>query len=135
MFFFEFFSLALVECGGKNYHFMHTSANVKDAALATLRSSFEFSGQKCSACSRLYVPASLWPEMQARLMDLVSRVRVDSPLEHDTFTSAVIDEIVRFWRRIFALESSRSLTEIKFKCPSNTFHRSTTKSLKLWENL
>lgn len=50
------------ECGGKNYHFVHASADVNSVINGTIRSAFEYSGQKCSACSRLYVPESLWPE-------------------------------------------------------------------------
>lgn len=49
------------ECGGKNYHFVHPSADVDTVATATIRSSFEYCGQKCSACSRAYIPESLWP--------------------------------------------------------------------------
>ncbi|KAL7063391.1 hypothetical protein AAHC03_01865 [Spirometra sp. Aus1] len=79
------------ECGGKNYHFVHPSANTTDVALATLRSAFEYSGQKCSACSRLYVPASLWGSIRDMLVELMSKVKVGSPLEKETFTSAVID--------------------------------------------
>lgn len=48
------------ECGGKNYHFVHASADVESVIYATIRSAFEFNGQKCSACSRMYVPESLW---------------------------------------------------------------------------
>lgn len=48
------------ECGGKNYHFVHSSADVETVVYATIRSAFEFNGQKCSACSRMYVPESLW---------------------------------------------------------------------------
>ena len=33
-------------------HFIHKSADVSSAAMQTVRSAFEFSGQKCSACSR-----------------------------------------------------------------------------------
>ena len=29
----------------------------------TVRSAFEYQGQKCSACSRMYVPDSLWPQV------------------------------------------------------------------------
>lgn len=48
------------ECGGKNYHFVHPSADVETVATATIRSAFEYNGQKCSACSRAYIPESLW---------------------------------------------------------------------------
>ena len=54
------------ECGGKNFHFVHNSADVENAINATLRGAFEFSGQKCSACSRLYVPKSLWGKVITR---------------------------------------------------------------------
>lgn len=48
------------ECGGKNYHFVHSSADVESVINATIKSAFEYNGQKCSACSRMYVPESLW---------------------------------------------------------------------------
>lgn len=48
------------ECGGKNYHFIHPTADVESVITGTIRSAFEFCGQKCSACSRMYVPESLW---------------------------------------------------------------------------
>jgi len=51
------------ECGGKNYHFVHPTADVTSVVTGTIRSSFEYCGQKCSACSRLYVPQSLWPKV------------------------------------------------------------------------
>lgn len=55
------FPRLLGECGGKNYHFVHPSADVDTVAASTIRSAFEFCGQKCSACSRAYIPESLWP--------------------------------------------------------------------------
>jgi hypothetical protein len=51
------------ECGGKNYHFIHPSADVTSVVMGTIRSAFEYCGQKCSACSRMYVPLSLWPKV------------------------------------------------------------------------
>lgn len=52
------------ECGGKNYHFIHSSADVESVIYGTIKSAFEFNGQKCSACSRMYVPESLWPKVR-----------------------------------------------------------------------
>lgn len=46
------------ETGGKNMHFIHDSANVKNAVLHTIRGAFEYNGQKCSATSRVYWYAS-----------------------------------------------------------------------------
>lgn len=56
------------ETGGKNMHFVHSSASVEHAALSTVRGAFEYQGQKCSATSRAYVPESLWPAFRACLV-------------------------------------------------------------------
>lgn len=55
------------ECGGKNYHFVHPTADVDTVATSTIRSAFEYCGQKCSACSRAYIPESLWPAVSNNL--------------------------------------------------------------------
>ncbi|CAF0707025.1 unnamed protein product [Brachionus calyciflorus] len=80
------------ECGGKNFHLIHESADIESAAVATVRSAFEYSGQKCSACSRLYVPESKWPQMKEKMSALIKELQIDTPLKFETFTSAVIDE-------------------------------------------
>uniref|UniRef100_A0A4X1W7U5 Multifunctional fusion protein n=1 Tax=Sus scrofa TaxID=9823 RepID=A0A4X1W7U5_PIG len=64
------------ECGGKNFHFVHRSADVDSVVSGTLRSAFEYGGQKCSACSRLYVPGSLWPQIKGRLLEEHGRIKV-----------------------------------------------------------
>lgn len=80
------------ECGGKNYHFVHPSANVESVVNGTIRSAFEFCGQKCSACSRLYVPESLWPKIKSGLIEIREKLKVADVKEFDAFTSAVIDD-------------------------------------------
>merc|ERR1711976_102524 len=52
------FPVLVGECGGKNSHFFHPSGDVKSMVAGTIRSAFEYSEQKCSACSRCYVPKS-----------------------------------------------------------------------------
>ncbi|CAF0746168.1 unnamed protein product [Didymodactylos carnosus] len=80
------------ECGGKNFHLIHPSADPTTIVYATIRASFEYSGQKCSACSRVYLPRSLarsfFDDMK-NIMD--NELKIASPLEFDTFSSAVID--------------------------------------------
>lgn len=56
------------ETGGKNFHVIHNSANVANAARSTVRGAFEYQGQKCSATSRAYVPKSIWPEFKEILI-------------------------------------------------------------------
>lgn len=55
---------------------MHRSADVDSVVSGTLRSAFEYGGQKCSACSRLYVPRSLWPPIKGRLLEGLRGIKV-----------------------------------------------------------
>ncbi|CAK1599250.1 unnamed protein product [Parnassius mnemosyne] len=79
------------ECGGKNYHFIHPSADVRSVVTATIRSAFEYCGQKCSACSRMYVPRSLYEPIKEGLLEERSKLKVGDPTDFSVFTGAVID--------------------------------------------
>jgi len=80
------------ETGGKDYIFMHASADVDEVSTATVRAAFEYQGQKCSACSRLYAPASRWAELKAKMLDQIGRIRVGDVRDFRNFMGAVIDE-------------------------------------------
>ncbi|BES92465.1 Dehydrogenase [Nesidiocoris tenuis] len=80
------------ECGGKNYHFVHPSADVETVVNGTILSSFEFCGQKCSACSRMYVPESLWCKIKEGLIATRDLLKVGDVQEFDSFIGAVIDD-------------------------------------------
>ena len=80
------------ECGGKNFHLVHPTADLTTVVYGTIRSAFEYSGQKCSACSRVYIPRSLSKEFFSQMKAIMSKeLRIDTPLKFETFTSAVID--------------------------------------------
>ncbi|KAL3271109.1 hypothetical protein HHI36_021605 [Cryptolaemus montrouzieri] len=79
------------ECGGKNYHFVHSSADVMTVVNGTIRSAFEYCGQKCSACSRMYVPESLWPKIREGLLAERDKLKIGDPTQADAFMGAVID--------------------------------------------
>lgn len=80
------------ECGGKNYHFVHPSADVQTVVTCTIRSAFEYCGQKCSACSRMYVPKSLYEPIKAGLLEERSKLKIGDPTDFSVFTAAVIDD-------------------------------------------
>lgn len=80
------------ECGGKNFHFIHTSADIDTAVNCTMRAAYGYGGQKCSACSRLYVPESLWGKVKEGLIEKQKEMKLGSPEDFDTFVSAVIDD-------------------------------------------
>jgi len=78
------------ETGGKNFHLIHSSADLENAVIQTVRGAFEYQGQKCSATSRLYVPASMWPRFRERLVEETEKIKVGNPWEHDKFMGPVI---------------------------------------------
>jgi 1-pyrroline-5-carboxylate dehydrogenase len=79
------------ETGGKDFVFAHRSADVPALATALTRGAFEYQGQKCSAASRAFVPASLWPALEAALRAQVAAIRVGDVADFGNFMGAVID--------------------------------------------
>ncbi|KAI8977113.1 1-pyrroline-5-carboxylate dehydrogenase [Mycotypha africana] len=83
------------ETGGKNYHILHSSldeAGVRHAALQTLRGAFEFQGQKCSACSRAYIPQSLFPAFKKVLLEEHAKITQGPATELHHFCGPVINK-------------------------------------------
>ncbi|KAF3043525.1 1-pyrroline-5-carboxylate dehydrogenase [Didymella heteroderae] len=80
------------ETGGKNFHLVHPNVDVKNAAIQTVRGAFEYQGQKCSACSRLYVPKSQWAEFQKILVAETEALKIGEPSQFDNFIGPVIHE-------------------------------------------
>jgi len=80
------------ETGGKNFVFVHPSANLNDVCINTIRGAFEYQGQKCSAASRMYVPRSLWPELKKCLGELAEEIKMGDVMDPENFMNAVIDE-------------------------------------------
>ena len=80
------------ETGGKDFIMAHSSANVDALVTAIIRGAFEYQGQKCSAASRAYVPASLWPQVKEKLTQQVNDIKIGSPEDLGNFMGAVIDE-------------------------------------------
>lgn len=80
------------ETGGKDFIFIHSSADLQAAVTATVRGAFEYQGQKCSACSRVYCPSDLWPKYKEKLLKEISELKIGPPENFENFVNAVIDE-------------------------------------------
>ncbi|MBW6499198.1 MAG: L-glutamate gamma-semialdehyde dehydrogenase [Bacteroidales bacterium] len=80
------------ETGGKDFVFVHPSADVDEVATALVRGAFEFQGQKCSAASRAYIPESLWDSIKRRIDRNLKLIQKGDPKEFCNFVNAVIDE-------------------------------------------
>ncbi|MCD4776973.1 MAG: L-glutamate gamma-semialdehyde dehydrogenase [Candidatus Aegiribacteria sp.] len=80
------------ETGGKDFIFVHQSADPIEAATAIVRGAFEYQGQKCSAASRAYVPESMWNVVRGALVKMISNIEVGDVMDNSNFVNAVIDE-------------------------------------------
>ena len=80
------------ETGGKDFIFVHKSADADQVATAIVRGAFEFQGQKCSAASRAYVPASLWPAVKELVGKMMAEIKMGDVRDFGAFVNAVIDE-------------------------------------------
>ncbi len=82
------------ETGGKDFVFVHPSAaeDLDAVAVALVRGAYEFQGQKCSAASRAYIPQSMWPKLQERVLAMISDIRMGDVRDFRNFMGAVIDE-------------------------------------------
>lgn len=79
------------ETGGKDFVWMHASADAKQVATALSRGAFEYQGQKCSAASRAYIPKSKWNDVQKYLKADLQSMKMGSPEDTSNFINAVID--------------------------------------------
>ncbi|KAJ5772419.1 hypothetical protein N7520_002948 [Penicillium odoratum] len=73
------FPRVVAETSGKNFHLVHASADIPSAVNHTIRGSFEYQGQKCSATSRLYLPESRAEEFFTALKAGVKEITIGNP--------------------------------------------------------
>jgi 1-pyrroline-5-carboxylate dehydrogenase len=106
------------ETGGKNFLFVHPSATFKEVAVNAFRGAFEFQGQKCSAVSRMYVPATLWSLIKVELIRIGSEARMGDVTDYKNFINAVIDE-ASFDNCMKYIRFARSSEEAEIICGGN----------------
>ena len=80
------------ETGGKDFIFAHHSADIPTVVTAITRGGYEFQGQKCSAASRIYLPASIADEIIAGVVENIKSFSIGSPEDMNNFITAVIHE-------------------------------------------
>ena len=80
---------AIVEMGGKNPTIVSKTADLDKAASGVMRAAFGMDGQKCSACSRVYVQEEVYDQFKQKLIDLTQKVKVNDPTQTDTFMGTV----------------------------------------------
>jgi 1-pyrroline-5-carboxylate dehydrogenase len=82
----------IAELGGKNPVIVSDEADIDDAVEGVMKGAFSFSGQKCSATSRVYVYDDVFEEFTDRLVAETEKLTVGRPADRGTFVSPLIDE-------------------------------------------
>jgi len=80
----------VIEMGGKNPAIVTASADLDAAAEGVVRSAFGYGGQKCSACSRVYVERAVLDEFLLKLLERSAAITVGNPLEREVFLGPLI---------------------------------------------
>lgn len=81
------------ETGGKNFHLVGRTAEVKYVVEETIKSAFGYSGQKCSACSVLFLPESMREQYLMEFQEQSTKYFIPKDSTNQkTFLGAVISE-------------------------------------------
>jgi 1-pyrroline-5-carboxylate dehydrogenase len=83
---------AIIEMGGKNPTIVSNSADLDKAAQGVFRAAFGMDGQKCSACSRVYVQEGVYDAFKQKLVEATKKIKVGDPTRRDVFMGTVIDQ-------------------------------------------
>ncbi|KAJ9089948.1 1-pyrroline-5-carboxylate dehydrogenase [Entomophthora muscae] len=103
------------ETGGKNFHLMHESFDPKSFAVQSIRSAFEYQGQKCSALSRMYVPDNRWDAVKSILVEEVAKIKVGDVADFTNFMTAVINKAA-FDKIAKYIDYAKSSSEAEIIC-------------------
>ena len=82
----------IIEMGGKNPALVMRSADLDKASDGVFRSAFGAQGQKCSACSRVYVQKEIRDRFVELLVEKTKKIKIGNPLEKDVWMGPVINE-------------------------------------------
>jgi len=106
------------ETGGKDFVFVHASADAEAVTAALIRGAFEYQGQKCSAASRAYIPSNLWPSIKERLSDEIKTIKMGDITDFTNFMGAVIDKSA-FDSIVEFIEYAKKSKEANIVCGGN----------------
>ena len=82
----------ILEMGGKNPAIVSKHADIEDAAVGIVRSAFGLQGQKCSACSRVFVEKDAYQALITRMVELTQKLTVGDPTRREVFLGPVVNQ-------------------------------------------
>ncbi len=101
---------AILELGGKNPAIVSRNADLERAAIGIVRSAFGLQGQKCSACSRVFVEDPLYDALVEKVVDLTNKLVIGDPTQRDVYMGPVINQGVYEEFQDFSEELSQAGT-------------------------
>jgi 1-pyrroline-5-carboxylate dehydrogenase len=81
----------ILELGGKNPAIVSRHADLERAAIGIVRSAFGLQGQKCSACSRVYIEEPMYEPLVNRLLELTNKLAIGDPTDRNVYLGPVIN--------------------------------------------
>ncbi|MEJ2300397.1 MAG: aldehyde dehydrogenase family protein [Anaerolineales bacterium] len=82
----------ILEMGGKNPAIVSRNADLERAAVGIVRSAFGLQGQKCSACSRVYIEEPAYDKLVPRIVELTEKLAIGDPTDRQVFLGPVINK-------------------------------------------
>ena len=82
----------IAEMGGKDTIVVDKEADLELAATSIVASAFGFSGQKCSACSRVVVVEDVYDQVLNRIVKLTNELTQGDPADYNNYMATVIDQ-------------------------------------------
>ncbi len=82
----------IAEMGGKNPTIITNKADLDKAAMGVMRSAFGLQGQKCSACSRVYIHADVKDAFMEKLLALTKEIHVGDPTQKENWMGPVANK-------------------------------------------
>lgn len=113
------FKHVIVEMGGKNAIIVDDDADIDEAVQATIASAFGYSGQKCTACSRVVVLANVYQEFLSKLVEAAGGIKPASSELPGTTVGPLIDaEAVANARRWVEIGKKEAKCVLEGKAPA-----------------
>ena len=82
----------ILELGGKNPAIVSRNADLERAAIGIVRSAFGLQGQKCSACSRVFIEEPVYDALVEKIVDLTKKLKVGDPTAQDVYLGPVVNQ-------------------------------------------
>jgi 1-pyrroline-5-carboxylate dehydrogenase len=83
---------AILELGGKNAAIVSKNADIEEAALGIVRSAFGLQGQKCSACSRVFIEKDIYQRLLTRVLELTNKLEIGDPTLRSVYLGPVVNQ-------------------------------------------